>query len=239
MLDRRLHGPGFALAPGRAELALIVGDDVLVVDLESGRRETFRIDTYYALTNIAYSPDGQWLAVMEYGNSNPSRNFVLAVGDQPETSRGLFSVCHEWEGGRGGLMFSSDSKLVISTGDHFGEKGWYGSGEYPVWSIQTGQRSEARLEKLEKTFALDRGLARTKDRMGLTYQGPDGKWEYRPGKLLYQAYYGWLTERAVGVRTKDKFTILDGRSGKVMGEVDLKPDAPKKGISRRGLEVLK
>jgi len=136
-------------------------------------------------------------------------------------------------------MFSSDSKLVISTGDHFGEKGWYGSGEYPVWSIQTGQRSEARLEKLEKTFALDRGLARTKDRMGLTYQGPDGKWEYRPGKLLYQAYYGWLTERAVGVRTKDKFTILDGRSGKVMGEVDLKPDAPKKGISRRGLEVLK
>lgn len=240
VLDRRLHGPEFALAPGRAELAVIVGDDVLVVDLETGRRETFRMDAYYRLTNIAYSPDGEWLAAMEYGHSNPSRIFILTVeGDVSiESNRGLYSVCRDPDGHAGGLMFSADSKLVISAGDHFDEY-WSASDQYPVWSLEGGERSRVQLNKMPKTFRLVGGLVRTEDRMAVTLSGSSGTWTFRPGSAIFQNGFGWLTDRAVGVRTKDRFTILDGRSGKVVGVVELSPGAAERGMSRECLELLK
>lgn len=203
---RRLHGSDFAIAQDTATVAFIDGNSVVQIELDDGSVIRHTIDSESKhLTDVAFSPDGKWMAAMEAGASVPSRVYLFNRND-PDFNLGLYGIGHYPDGAIGGLCFTEDSKWIAGLGDKGSDK------KFLLWGVPDCSRQSHLTSETPYLGPLQAGLQRSENRMRLTFRSPKGGWTFAPNEVLNQSL-GFLTPAAVGVLGEKDLFILRASDG--------------------------
>lgn len=110
-----------------------------ILQIKDGTKGFDLLTTDSLTYNTAISPDGQWIAAVEYDSSDAQKNQAVLVSVDGKTQ---FPLRHGGEVTSVG--FTADSRLVASTGNN---------GLVSLWTVDTGEKAFD-LENGEKVYSL-------------------------------------------------------------------------------------
>jgi WD40 repeat protein len=114
------HAQPFAFSPDSQTLALPCEDQVYLCDAASGTRRLLPIGPLERVWSVAFSPDGNWLAL-------GTHDWLLHLVEPHDAARHQTMV--GTRGIAGALAFSPDGRILVSGSS---------SGEITLWDVQTG-----------------------------------------------------------------------------------------------------